>query len=269
MRSGAIAELALWLVAAGLFALGADLRPRAAGAFEPSRRDPSVLRLVTWNVGGAENGAPHPLRAQHVPAIADALAQLDADLVFVQEVPDTELLRALAAALGSEWNAWRGRGDCGVLTRRPNVERWGPRRVRNQAGVRYAHEGRALVVLSMHADAFSARERNTAIGDAYEALLDQPGAGRVLLGDLNLDVDLDEKSELFSDDLHADVESYNVLAERFADAALGQGATAEPDRRLDYAFVSRELEVVAAGPWLGRRTGTMDHHPVVVDLRWR
>ncbi|MBK7876241.1 MAG: endonuclease/exonuclease/phosphatase family protein [Planctomycetes bacterium] len=269
MKSGAWAELLLWVAAVALFAVGADFRAPDASPFEPPKRAPGVLRLVTWNVGGAENGTPHSLRAGHVPAVADALAALDADVVFVQEVPDSELLRTLARALGSDWNAWRGRGDCGVITRRPSVERWGPRRVRNQAGVRFELDGRELVVLSTHADAFSAKERNEAIGEALDALFDEPGAGKVFLGDLNLDVDLDKKSELFSDDLHADVESYNVLAERFVDAGLGRGPTAEPDRRLDYAFVSRELEIVAAGPWLGRRTGTMDHHPVVVDLRWR
>lgn len=269
MKSGAVAELLLWIAAATLFAFGADLRPHTESEYEPTKREPDVLRLVTWNVGGTEDGKPHSLRAEHVPAIADALAKLDADVVFLQEVPDTPLLRTLASALGSEWQAWRGRGDCGVLTRRPNVERWGPRRVQNQAGVRFEHEGRSLVVLSIHAAAFSAKERNETIGEALEALLDEPADARALVGDLNLNVDRDQKSELFSDDLHADVESYNALAQHFTDAALGRGPTAEPDRRLDYAFLSPELEPITATPWHHRRTGTMDHHPLVIDLRLR
>ncbi|MBI5362415.1 MAG: endonuclease/exonuclease/phosphatase family protein [Planctomycetes bacterium] len=269
MRSGVIAEGVLWLLAAGLFVLGADFGARDIGAFEPSMRDANVMRLVTWNVGGAENGVPHSMKEEHVPAIADALARLDADLVFVQELVDGAQLRRLADALGRDWTAWRGRGDCGVLTRRSDVERWGPRRVRNHAGVLWPRDGRDLVVLALHADAFSAKERNEAIGESHAALMAQAGHAHVLLGDLNLDVDQDKKSELFSDDLHADVESYNVLAATLTDAALGKGPTAEPDRRLDYVFVSRELEIVAAGPWFGRRVGTMDHHPVVVDLRWR
>lgn len=269
MKSGAIAESVLWAAAAVLFALGADLRSDDIAGYEPTFRDADVLRLVTWNVGGVEHGAPHSMKPEHIPAIADAIAVLDPDLVVLQELDDSALLSRLAAAMGREWTAWRGRGDCCALTRRPSVQRWGPPRLRNQVGALCPDGGRTIVVLGLHLDAFSASERNTALGAAIGLFHGLSGDGRVLLGDLNLDVDQDKKSELFTDDLHTDVETYNLLAAELVDAALGRGPTAEPDRRLDYVFVSRDLEVVAAGPWFGRRVGTMDHHPVVADLRWR
>ena len=82
----------------------------------------------------------------------------------------------------------------------------------------------------------------------------------------NVDLDLDKRRDLFSNDAYRDVESYNYVASALDDATRGTGSTAEPDRRLDYVFASPELLATAAGPWKGRRAGDMDHDPVVVDL---
>ena len=93
---------------------------------------------------------------------------------------------------------------------------------------------------------------------------------RIFAGDFNLDPGLDKRRDLFSDDDHLDVETYNYVAQSMEDAALGRGPTAEPDRRLDYIFYgAEELELVEAGPWRGRRVGAMDHDPVVADFRFR
>jgi endonuclease/exonuclease/phosphatase family metal-dependent hydrolase len=86
-----------------------------------------------------------------------------------------------------------------------------------------------------------------------------------LLGDLNLD--LDKQRDLSSNRVHLDVETYNYVGGLLQDAARGRGSTAEPDRRLDYVFVSPAATVEAAGPWKERRSGTMDHDPVGADLR--
>ena len=88
----------------------------------------------------------------------------------------------------------------------------------------------------------------------------------MLAGDLNLDLDLDKRHDLFSDDEYRDVETYNYVASRMFDTALGTGSTAEPDRRLDYVFVTPGTDVHHAAPWKGRRAEGMDHDPLVVDL---
>ena len=93
---------------------------------------------------------------------------------------------------------------------------------------------------------------------------------KILAGDLNLDIDLDKRRNLFSDDAYLDVETYNYVAQRLSDVTLNTGSTAEPDRRLDYIFAdAKRFNLVHSGPWKGRRVADMDHDPVVVDLLMR
>ena len=126
-----------------------------------------------------------------------------------------------------------------------------------------------VAAVNIHADALSAKQRNSAIGRAVDLLDSIPAEGvKILAGDLNLDIDLDKRRDLFTDDEHLDVETYNYVAARMTDAAVNAGSTAEPDRRLDYIFVKGgALKVVRAGPWKGQRVPDMDHDPVVADLR--
>ena len=128
----------------------------------------------------------------------------------------------------------------------------------------------ALAAATLHADAFSSRRRNLGIGEIITGLLRKDAAVYLLAGDLNLDLDLDKRRDLFTDDEHLDVETYNFLATRLADVTRGTGSTAEPDRRLDYIFCSEEgVEILGRGPLRGRRRGAMDHDPVLADLRLR
>lgn len=91
----------------------------------------------------------------------------------------------------------------------------------------------------------------------------------ILAGDLNLDIDIDKRRDLFTDDEHLDVETYNYLAQRFSDLTRNTGSTAEPDRRLDYIFTdAKPVKVIRAGPWKGQRVADMDHDPVVADLKF-
>ena len=91
---------------------------------------------------------------------------------------------------------------------------------------------------------------------------------KILAGDLNLDIDIDKRRDLFTDDEYLDVETYNYIVRRLSDVTLNTGSTAEPDRRLDYIFAdAKRLNVVHAGPWKGKRVADMDHDPVVADLQ--
>ena len=267
MRGGCV-ETSLWVLAATFFLLGRGCEP-SVPEFAPSERDPGVLRVVTWNVGGAAQGEPHPLLAEHTAAVAQALAALEPDLVFLQEIPgDGGILEQLMALLGERWTARRGRRGVVALSTDGELVPWRVPLTRS-VGVRVELAGRTLAALGIHANAFSAHDRNREIGPTLDALLEQPADGHLYAGDLNLDLDLDKRGDLFTSDFHADVETYNYVASRLRDAAQGRGATAEPDRRLDYLFVSAELEVRAAGPWKGQRVGSMDHDPLVVDVVFR
>lgn len=266
MRSGARAEACLWVLTALFFLVASDLgSPRTA--FEPVTRAPGVLRVVTWNVGGVRGGEAHGFLEESLEPVGAALRALAPDLVFLQEASDEPRLARLVERLGPGWSLLAGRGGVVALTTRGELERWNAPLARS-LGVRYRLGGRTLAVIALHASAFSARERNREIGPTLDALLEQRADAHLLAGDLNLDLDLDKRGDLFSNDQTLDVETYNYVAEELADAARGRGATAEPDRRLDYVFLSPALPVRAAGPWRGRRTGTMDHDPLVVDLAW-
>lgn len=268
MRGGSVVEMLLWALAAVLLLAGRGFE-LFAPEFVPSERDPAVLRVVTWNVGGAAEGEPHLLLAEHTAAVAESLAALEPDLVFLQEIPaDGELLDQLVALLGEPWTVRRGRRGVVALSTDGELVPW-PVPLTRSVAVRVEFAGRSLAALGIHASAYSAHDRNREIGPTLDALLEQPADGHLYAGDLNLDLDLDKRGDLFTSDFYADVETYNYVASRLRDAARGRGATAEPDRRLDYLFVSAELEVRAAGPWKGRRVGTMDHDPLVVDLVFR
>lgn len=263
-RAGALLEGALFLLAAAFFLLASDL-VRPVVRFEPPPRAPGTLRLVTWNVGGARDGTPHGFLEEDFEAVATTLVALAPDLVFLEEAGDEGRAERLAARLGRGWSVRHGRGGVVALTGSAALETW-PTPLARSLGVRFRRGGRAFVVLALHASAFSARDRNREIGPSLEALLEQPADAHLLVGDLNLDLDLDKRADLFSNDEHLDVETYNYVAGALLDVARSGGPTAEPDRRLDYVFASREVVVRDAGPWRGRRVGTMDHDPLVADL---
>lgn len=237
------------------------------------------LRVVTWNVGESvlsnakRGGSPLPGDAEE--AVIQALLRLDPDLVALQELASTSQLKRIAAGLGAEsrWIRGRGHGRLAGLILRRGIKFWD---ANSNAEVPYGISadlrdpaGRRLAVGVLHASAWRAEERNEQIGRAVEALLSSAGDVRLLVGDLNLDVDPGARRDIFSDRAHLDVQTYAYLSARLTDAGLGGGATAEPDRRLDYIFFSADqLQLEACAPWRGQREGKMDHHPLVADWSW-
>lgn len=243
-----------------------------SGGFTPSARDGESLRVVTWNVGGSGGGG-HPLRVDLIPPIVKSLRSLEADLVFLQEVGSRRRFRDLAAQLGvGESNyglSRRGRG-LAVLAPQGRLQ-WREVRLAGKSALiafYIPESGKPLIAITLHADAFSSKNRNQAIGEAVDRLTSTGFPAAILAGDLNFDLDIDKRRDLFTDNEHLDVETYNYAASRFRDVGVGSGSTAEPDRRLDYIFTSPgAFEVLAAGPWKGQRVGDMDHDPLVADLK--
>lgn len=278
MRRELGAEVFLWLAAALFLALGFGWHEGGARPYELKPREPGDLRLVTWNVGAGAGSWGRPMADEHLEHVAAVIGALEPDLVLLQELDHGAQLLRLRNALGPDWylasQHLAGR-SLGVLARGGELERFSVEGSGGSAlGVAYRPAPSRgllpLAVVVVHADASSSEKRNGQIGTATRALFARDEPGRILAGDLNLDVDLGKRRDLFTDDEYRDVETYNWLAGRLTDAGLFGGSTAEPDRRLDYVFVEgKRLEVLGAGPWKGRRAGRMDHDPVVADLRPR
>jgi endonuclease/exonuclease/phosphatase family metal-dependent hydrolase len=258
----------LWGAAALCAVLGYASHPRASH-YVPSARDPQGLRVLTWNLGDQDT---HALNDDHITHVAHIFHELDADIICVQEVESHEQFDELLRAMGHSHEGRLTRNDnrrVGVLCRGSlNWEQIPIPGGRPALRADLALDRRRTVRLAVvHADAFSAEQRNNDIGRVVDALLD--GADHVpsiLAGDLNLDLDLDKRRDLFSHNAHLDIESYNYITNHFFDTGIGRGTTAEPDRRLDYIFTDARFGVVGAGPVKGKRTGNMDHDPVVADL---
>lgn len=270
---GALPEALLWAVTLLAFAFGYGLPSfHDPGGFTPGPKDQGVIRVVTWNVGGTDGDGGRPLSAPLVDHVADVLAGLDPDVVVLQELADRDqadrMLRELGWREGDAEVTFGGGRRVAVLTREGRLRQTSAPGHRGTTLV-CRRTGRGVVDLTIgavHASAWSSEDRNAHVGEIAARLEQEPG--RVILaGDLNLDLDLDKRGDLFSDDAYRDVETYNYVAARFTDAARGRGSTAEPDRRLDYVFVRGALTVIAAGPVKDRRVADMDHDPVVADLR--
>ena len=271
MSRGAWIEALLFLAALLGFLASVDWAAAHRGGFDPEQRAEGTVRVVTWNVGRPAGGGGASLADEALEHVASVLAELEPDLVCLQEVASSRQLDALIARLPGSWR-WSCEGPPGgrvaFLSPGRDLEgRGGIGSLRRALRAEFEAGGRRFVAVGLHAHPWSAEERNEELGLAVDTLRGAPGPpGRFLLGDLNLDLDLDKRRDLFSDDSHLDVESYNYAALHLVDATEGTGPTAAPDRRLDYVFLAPgTLEIVQAGPLRGRRAGGMDHDPVVVD----
>lgn len=274
-RGDALLELIFYGAAAVFLISGFGLPNWRRTEFRPGPLSAGEIRVVTWNLGGSNDRSLSALRDEHIPAIATTLVELDPDVVCVQEVGSFRQMQAVADILGPGWAiliSSRGSRRVAVLAQRGELRTHAVSGLEVRAlGFEYRPSDHPPIQgLALHADAFSAESRNQLIGRATESLVAHAdGRPHILLGDLNLDLDMDKRRDLFTDNEYLDVETYNFVAQRMTDATLGTGPTAEPDRRLDYIFVDPDhLSVSRSGPWRGQRIGDMDHDPVVADLEF-
>jgi len=268
-------EFVLLLLAAA-FALYGFGPPRAVFGYRPDARSDSALRIVTWNIGQADGTRTRRAGSDEgaFQQIRETLRELDADVSILQEV-SADVLRSMADGLPGSSTAFSGapNAGCGIITQRGHLVHLDGLEGASGDPVHVLfrpREGRALQVIGLHADAWSASRRNQEIGSAVDLMEETAEFPlHVLAGDLNLDVDLGGGKDLFTEDEYLDVQTYNYVVERMHDAASDGGPTAEPDRRLDYIFIwsrTGDLGIQDAGVWRGRRADGMDHHPVVVDI---
>ena len=256
-------------------ATGYSLHQWNRHSYQLTKRNPNELRIVTWNVGGAGGHGGRSLDNQFLPHVATVLKELDADLILLQEIAYEKQVYRLSRMLAGKWEAMVSNGgsrSVAILGQRGRLHsRISPDKKHNGLAASYRAPGKPPVFLmNIHADPYSAQRRNRLIGRATDVLMSRfPDHLKILAGDLNLDIDIDKRRDLFTDDEYLDIETYNYVAQRLSDVTLNTGSTAEPDRRLDYIFADvKRLKVVHAGPWKGKRVADMDHDPVVADLKF-
>lgn len=267
-------EWVLFASAALLAAFGFGWTDEAGEGFVLVAKNPHCIRVMTWNLGGGGDQGGVAMSDDWISPVAESLKVLDADLVFLQELQDVDQYDRLLAELGHPWRGESVRQQDRLLAVVFQSGQLRARRIwtgtrRPAIGVVFRPtDGPGVAAVALHADAYSASRRNRQIGRSLDFLMNRTDeAAKILVGDLNLDMDLGKRRDLFSDNEYQDVESYNYIAAKLTDVGRGRGSTADPSRRLDYIFVNNRLQAVRAGPWRDRRVGEMDHDPVAADLQ--
>jgi len=234
------------------------------------------LRLLTWNIGYAELEDDTRAHDKDLPAVAEVILRQDPDAVALQELTGKAQLNILLGLLHGKYRgaiAQQGREDRfeGVL-----VKDAGATFIPVAVGARYAlgasfrprQDSPEVLLLSAHADAFNAARRRT----YTEALIDWARARAqssevFIAGDFNFELKAANETNLYTDNLKHDGESYSLILRHFHDLGRAAGDTAINDRRIDYIFGPPELEQIGRVEVLrGAAVGRMDHWPLLVEV---
>ena len=234
------------------------------------------LRLLTWNIGYAELEDDTRAHDKDLPAVAELILRKDADAVALQELTGNAQLKILLGLLKGRYRgavAQQGKGDRfeAVL-----VKDDGAQFIPVPVGARYAlgasfrsrdgsHE---VLLLSAHADAFSAAQRRT----YTEALIDWTQSRAqsfdvFIAGDFNFELRAANETNLYTDNVKHDSESYSHILRYFSDLGRAAGDTAINDRRIDYIFGPPGVKQVGRVEVLrNAAVGRMDHWALLVEL---
>ncbi|HEX5834080.1 MAG TPA: endonuclease/exonuclease/phosphatase family protein [Pyrinomonadaceae bacterium] len=251
-------------------------QPRASEQTSSEHKVAPSLRLLTWNIGYAELEDDTRAQEKDLPAIADVIMRHDPDAVALQELTGNAQLKSLLDLLHGKYRgavAQKGRGDRfeAVLVK-DTAATFTPVAV----GARYALAAsfrsrgntREVVFLSAHADAFNAAQRRT----YTEALMDWAQARMqtsevFIAGDFNFELKAANQTNIYTDNLKHDSESYSQILRYFRDLGRSAGDTAINDRRIDYIFGPAKVEQVGRVEVLrDAAVGRMDHWPLLVEI---
>ena len=250
--------------------------PREAHEGRSSNKSSATLRLLTWNIGYAELEDDTRAHDKDLPAVADVIRREDPDAVALQELTGSAQLNHLLGLLQGKYRgsiAQQGKGDRfeAILVKDADAT-FTP----IPAGARYAlaasfrsrQNGREVVLLSAHADAFNAARRRAyteELSDWAEARAQS--ANVFIAGDFNFELKAGNETNLYTDNLKHDSESYSHILRNFRDLGRTAGDTAINDRRIDYIFGPTQLEQVGRVEVLrDAAVGRMDHWPLLVEV---
>lgn len=267
------------LTALCLLMVGAAIR------FDPSRQrsllaskpsDGPHLRLITWNIGYAELADDSLAHTKDLQAVADTILSNDPDAVALQELTGPDQLKILLGYLHGRYRgavAPPGNSDRvdAVLVkdhdaRFENLPADGKYAVAAAFHLRPQSPG--IVLVSAHADAFSATRRRVFTGEVVDWARGRPGGSIVLIGgDFNFELDAKDESHFYSDNVKHDSEAYSYALKYFRDLGRDAGYTAINDRRIDYIFGPPEMVLLRRAEVLqSAGTGQMDHWPLLVEV---
>jgi endonuclease/exonuclease/phosphatase family metal-dependent hydrolase len=244
----------------------------------------SRLRLLTWNIGYAELEDDTRAHDKDLPAVADVILKLDPDAVALQELRGDDQLRALLRLLRGHYRGATAQAAGTDRVEAVLVKDASARFEQVPAGAKYAvaatfragtgagananDSQRELVLVSAHADAFSAARRRDYVERVVDWSRGRAGSTPLFVaGDFNFELDTRDQSHLYTDNLKNDSEAYSYLLKYFRDTARCAGDTAINDRRIDYVFATPDAARVTRAEVLrGAPVGRMDHCPLVVEV---
>ena len=250
--------------------------PRESDKPDSSARFVHSLRLLTWNIGYAELEDDTRAHDKDLPAVADVILRHDPDAVALQELTGNAQLNTLLGLLHGKYRgavAQQGKGDRfeAVL-----VKDAGARFIPVAVGSRYAlaasfdphGDTPEVMLLSAHADAFNAAQRRKYTETLIDWAQDRAQSSEVFIaGDFNFELKAGNETNLYTDNLKHDSESYSNILRHFRDLGRGAGDTAINDRRIDYIFGPPKLEQIGRVEVLrNAAVGRMDHWPLLVEV---
>ena len=249
--------------------------PRQRSLLGDRSQDGPRLRLMTWNLGYSDLESETRARAEDLAAVAQTILSNDPDAVALQELTGEDQLKLLLAHLKKRYHGYVcsfGSTDrvAAVLVRdrsaRFNDVPAGDRFA--AAATFYLHRDLPEIVLvSLHADAFSSSRRRSLTEDVVDWARKRASHSVLIAGDFNFEVSTKTRNNLFTDNAKHDSESYNYLLKYFRDLGRGAGETAISDRRIDYVFGPLEGSVLRRAEVLrGIAIGRMDHWPLLVEI---
>ncbi|HEX8163451.1 MAG TPA: endonuclease/exonuclease/phosphatase family protein [Pyrinomonadaceae bacterium] len=249
-------------------------RGRALPAARP--QEGAALRVMTWNVGYAELEDDTRAHTKDLKAVAETILSQDPDAVALQELTGDEQLKILLGHLRGRYRGAAARAAGAdrveaVLVKDAQArfeEVPGGEKPAIAATFRPRAAAREIVLVSAHADAFSASRRRAYTERVVDwARARTPARTVFLAGDFNFELAAGDESHLYTDDLKHDGESYSYVLKFFRDLGRGAGDTAINDRRIDYVFASAEGVALRRAEVLsGAVVGRMDHSPLVVEV---
>ena len=231
----------------------------------------SILRLLTWNIGYAELEDDTRAHDKDLPAVAEVIQRESPDAIALQELTGKAQLNTLLKLLNGQYRgavAQQGRGDRfeAVL-----VKDTGATFTPVPVGDRYALAASfhsQVVLVSAHADAFNASRRRSyteALMDWAEARAES--ATVFIAGDFNFELKAANETNLYTDNLKHDSESYSLILRSFRDLGRAAGDTAINDRRIDYIFGPTQPGNIGRVAVLrNAAVGRMDHWPLLVEV---
>ena len=234
------------------------------------------LKLITWNIGYASLEEDSRAHTKDLRAVADTILRNDPDAVALQELADSNQLEVLLGHLGRRYKGAVcsfGSNDRieAVLVKDPSArfdEIHSGDRYAMSVSFHFRKEAQEVVLVSAHADAFNASRRRVFTGDVVDWARALSSQSIVFIaGDFNFEVNARNQSNLFTDNLKNDSESYSYILKYFRDLGRDAGWTALNERRIDYIFGLPEVALLRRAEVIrGAAVGHMDHWPLLVEV---